>query len=268
MRRLQFRASFESYGLRFLAVMVIALGFLDSVAFAQISVPNINGGGGTPTNNNGTSTSVCPVRLIGRVEDIDGSGNLICRYKIFIASNCGADEYRVDLQCNVNKVDCINGSCANPNVSTLIPVSPPDPKAASNDINDPIPNPMPVNDPNTIPGYYRAFASSSLNGGIVPVPAGSTRTIVPIGANTTATVKYAKYTEGTVDKYFKLIRLEITEADGSKKTLGSGFEIPSLPATETVVPTVFRSMQAKTFQVEEYSNTGNVEWTYIVHEST
>lgn len=249
-----------------LSVFALSILVVDSVATAQIGVPDIKGGGGTPSNG-GTSTSICPVRLVGRVEDVDGSGNLVCRYKIFIASNCAADQYKVDLPCSVNKVDCVSGACEMPNTSNLIPVNPPDPNAVPTNAGNPMPNPMPVNDPLTIPGYAKAVASSALNAGIATVPAGSTRTIVPIGANTTATVKYATSMQAGGDKHFKLIRLEITEADGSKTTVGSGFEIPSLPAGETAVPTVFRSIQNKTFQVEEYSDTGNIEWTYIVHES-
>jgi hypothetical protein len=261
------RVRFGHLGWQFVGGLVLSIFLMDSVATAQISVPGGKDGYGKPSNGGGTSTSVCPVRLIGRVEDVDGSGNLICRYKIFIASNCATDQYKVDLPCAVNKTDCTNGSCAVPNTSELIPVSPPDPNAVPTNVGNPMPNPMPVNDPSTIPGYANAYASSALNAGIAAVPAGSTRTIVPIGAGTTATVKYATYQEAGVEKHFKLVRLEIAEADGSKTNVGSGFEIPAIPAGETKVLTVFRKLQNKTYQVEEYSDTGNIEWTYIAHES-
>lgn len=264
---LSLKNSVRRFSFRILGALALSTYLLNSIATAQIGVPDIKGGGGTPSNGGGTSTSVCPVRLVGRVEDVDGSGNLVCRYKIFIASNCAADQYKIDLPCSVNKVDCVSGACEMPNTSNLIPVNPPDPNAVPTNADNPMPNPMPANDPITIPGYAKAFASSALNAGIAAVPAGSTRTIVPIGANTTATVKYATLMQAGGDKHFKLIRLEITEADGSKTTVGSGFEIPSLPAGETAVPSVFRSLQNKTYQVEEYSNTGTIEWTYIVHES-
>lgn len=257
-----------------LLTCAVAITAFPSSGFAQIGTPSIKGGGGAypdqnggSPNSGGTSTAVCPTRLVGRVEDVDGNGNLVCRYKIFIASNCVMDQYKLDLPCSVNKTDCMNGTCQNPNTSNLIPVAPPDPNATPSNGETPIPVAAPVNDPTTIPGYSKTYASSALNMGIDAVPAGSTRTIVPIGAATTATVKFARLSQAGVDKYFKLIRLEITETDGTKTTVGSGFEIPALPAGETAVPTVFRSIQNKTYQVEEYSITGNVEWTYIVHES-
>ena len=251
-----------------LGIVTTAWG-TEPITLQQIGAPSIKGGGPTPPNNGGTGTSTtyCPFRLVGRVEDVDGSGNLVCRYKIFITSNCAADEYRIDLPCNVERSSCAGGSCQIPHTSVLVPVSPPDPNAVSQDIGLPMPNPMPANDPTTVPGYTKAFASDAMNGGVAPVSAGNTRTIVPVGATTTATTKYATYSQPGGDKHFKLIRIEVTEPDGSKITIGSGFQIPSIPAGETVVRSNFRQLQPKTYQVEEYSNTNNIEWTYIVHEN-
>jgi hypothetical protein len=245
--------------------MVATAWGVDPITLPQIGPPTIKGGG-TPPNNGGTGTSTtyCPDRLVGRVEDVDGSGNLICRYKIFITSNCTDDERRVDLPCSVERSPCSGNSCPVPHTSVLIPVSPPDLNAASQDIGQP---PPPADDPITIPGFAKAFASDAMSGGVAPIPAGNTRTIVPVGATTTATTKYATYPQPGGDKHFKLIRIEVTEPDGSKITIGSGFQIPSIPAGETVVPSNFRQLQSKTYQVEEYSNTNNVEWTYIVHEN-
>jgi hypothetical protein len=119
-----------------LLTCAMAIAAFPSSGFAQIGTPSIKGGGGTypdqnggSPNNGGTSTAVCPTRLVGRVEDVDGNGNLVCRYKIFIASNCVMDQYKLDLPCSVNKTDCMNGTCQNPNTSNLIPVAPPDPNA-------------------------------------------------------------------------------------------------------------------------------------------
>lgn len=276
MLRLPLPCLIQPFGIPALWAIALSIFIIDSIASAQIGVPGTPGGtgtpsnGGTPTYGDGTSTTLCPIRLLGRVEDVDGAGNLVCRYKIFVASNCVSDEYRVDLPCNVNKSDCKDGMCATPDTSNLIPVAPPDPNAVPTQPGSPPmpnPNPVPITDPNTIPGYRNAYASSSLSTGIPAVAPGSTRTIVPVEPNTNITEKFASLDQAGVIKHFRLIRIEKTEADGTKTTLGSGFQIPAIPAGRTTVPAVFRSMQNKTYQVEEYSSTGNIEWSYIVHES-
>lgn len=260
----------KTRGLRLLQVvgsLLFALVVTVSSVRAQISAPGTNEGSGAPGGNSTSTTSICPVRLIGTVDDIDGAGNRTCRYKIFVASDCAAQQYRIDLPCNVNKSDCQNGTCATAIETGITPVAPPDPNAIPEIPNNPMPTPQPVVDPVTIPGYDKTYAASSLATGLLPSPAGSTRSIVPVARNTRTTIKYARYTRNGVDKYFKLVRLEVTEADGSKLTIGTGFEIPTIPVGETAVPTLFRPIQNKTYQVEEYSNNLSIEWTYIVHEN-
>jgi hypothetical protein len=130
-----------------------------------------------------------------------------------------------------------------------------------------MPMPQPIVDPVTIPGYDKAFAASTLATGLAPLPANSSRSFSPIAPRTQEVVKYARYSQNGVNKFFQLFRVEVTEADGSKLTIGTGFEIPAIPDLKTPVPTVFRPLQNKTYQVEEYSNEGAIVWTYIVHEN-
>ena len=248
------------------SLAVLCLVLVSTVTAQQIG-PDPKEGSGTPSGDSTNTASICPVRLIGRVDDIDGSGTAVCRYKIFVASDCRTQQYRIDLPCTVNRSDCQNGVCSTPTATRLIPVAPPDPNTVPEIPGNPMPMPQPIVDPVTIPGYDKAFAASSLATGLLSPAPGSSRSFSPVAPNTREVVKYARYSQNGVEKFFKLVRVEVTEADGSKLTIGTGFQIPSIPNPETPVPTVFRSLQNKTYQVEEYSNEGAIVWTYIVHEN-
>jgi hypothetical protein len=248
------------------SLAVLCLVLVSTVTAQQIG-PDPKEGSGTPSGDSTSMASICPVRLIGKVEDIDGSGTAVCRYQIFVASDCRTQQYRIDLPCYVNRSDCQNGVCSTPTVTRLIPVAPPDPNTVPEIPGNPMPMPQPIVDPVTIPGYDKAFAASTLATGLAPLPANSSRSFSPIAPRTQEVVKYARYSQNGVNKFFQLFRVEVTEADGSKLTIGTGFEIPAIPDLKTPVPTVFRPLQNKTYQVEEYSNEGAIVWTYIVHEN-
>lgn len=185
---------------------------------------------------------ICPIKLVGVVEDVDNEGVVTCRYQVYLATDCRSNTFLVDVPCNVSPAHCNGSQCSasvrfelTPTVSSLPEVT----------------------------GEQYRYSATTLDSMSLD-PDGNTRFRAIDGS----VVSQYQVFDGTA--YYKLYKIQVSEGSGPNFDLGVGIKVGQAPdSTEFPLINNFRivdiAMSSRIKSLYQEDNARTSIYMFLVH---